>query len=473
MLKNHFSKSAFIFGILAFIANFGSNSSEAADLTDKTIVSPYIGTHTFDGERNLKFRPEFGIGLEKFYGDSFSLGISAGYVPTKSRASGSRKDIYTYNLFASHSFYKKNWAEKLKIPVKNLIPYVSFGIGGNRAVGINAGVGIRALKNDRMAFKLEARGFELWKGRHDLVVSAGIDYLFGGKKQPPVVETKPVPKPKPKPKPKAKVPVVYDSDFDGVPDDKDKCPNTPMRAKVDANGCPLDSDKDGVPDYKDKCPYTLWEVPVDENGCEYDTDKDTIPDYRDKCPNTPAGVMVDDDGCPLDADNDGVPNDIDKCPNTPAGMEVDANGCPKDSDKDGVPDYMDKCPNTPEGYTVNKDGCFVAATLKVYFDFNSAKIKPQYYPEIEKFAKFLKKNPKIKVEIQGHTDSIGSDEYNLKLSQKRAEAVRDLLIKKYGISPDRLTAKGYGETKPIAPNSTPEGRAKNRRVEAVLIIEVK
>ena len=470
MVRNY-SNFSFILGIIALLVVFNSDSSKAADLTDKTLISPYIGSHTFDGERNLKYRPEIGIGLEKFYGDFFSLGVSAGYVPTKDRPSDSKRDVYTYNLFASYSFYKKDWAEALKLPVKNLIPYVSLGIGGNRSVGVNAGIGLRALKNDRMAFKLEARGFELWKGRHDLVVSAGIDYLFGGKKQPPPPVAKPAPAPKPKPK--VSVPVVKDSDFDGVPDNKDKCPNTPLRAKVDVNGCPLDSDRDGVPDYKDKCPYTLWEVPVDENGCEYDSDNDTIPDYRDKCPNTPEGVIVDDNGCPLDADNDGVPNDIDKCPNTPAGMEVDENGCPKDSDRDGVPDYMDKCPNTPEGYTVNKEGCFVAATLKIYFDFNSAKIKPQYYPEIEKFAKFLKKNPKIKVEIQGHTDSIGSDKYNLELSQRRAEAVRELLIRKYGINPNRITAKGYGETKPIAPNNTPEGRAKNRRVEAVLIIEVK
>ena len=100
---------------------------------------------------------------------------------------------------------------------------------------------------------------------------------------------------------------------------------------------------------------------------------------------------------------------------------------------------------------------------------NSAEIKPEYMPEIEKFAKFLKENPNIKVEIQGHTDNTGSEEYNLKLSQRRAEAVRKVLIEKYGISPDRVIAKGYGESMPIAPNDTEEGRAKNRRVVAKII----
>jgi len=100
---------------------------------------------------------------------------------------------------------------------------------------------------------------------------------------------------------------------------------------------------------------------------------------------------------------------------------------------------------------------------------NSAVVKPEYYPEIEKLAEYLKEHPDVKVIIEGHTDSTGPADYNLKLSQKRAEAVRKILIEKYGISPDRVIAKGYGETRPIAPNDTPEGRAKNRRVVAVFI----
>jgi outer membrane protein OmpA-like peptidoglycan-associated protein len=149
----------------------------------------------------------------------------------------------------------------------------------------------------------------------------------------------------------------HDSDGDGVYDGIDKCPNTPAGAKVDAVGCPIDSDHDGVPDGIDQCPDTPAGVTVDAKGCPLDADGDGVPDYLDKCPNTPHGAKVDATGCPLDSDHDGVPDGIDQCPDTPAGVTVDAKGCPLDSDGDGVPDYLDKCPNTPPGVTVDAKGC--------------------------------------------------------------------------------------------------------------------
>ncbi|NPA17116.1 MAG: OmpA family protein, partial [Aquificae bacterium] len=106
---------------------------------------------------------------------------------------------------------------------------------------------------------------------------------------------------------------------------------------------------------------------------------------------------------------------------------------------------------------------------EIHFDTNKAEVKAEYYPEIEKLAEYLKEHPDVKVIIEGHTDSVGPAEYNLKLSQKRAESVRQILIEKYGISPDRVIARGYGETRPVASNDTPEGRAKNRRVIAIFV----
>jgi OOP family OmpA-OmpF porin len=265
-----------------------------------------------------------------------------------------------------------------------------------------------------------------------------------------------------------KAPVVLDSDHDGVADYLDKCPNTPAGVKVDQNGCPVDSDHDGVADYLDKCPNTPAGVKVDQNGCPVDSDRDGVADYLDKCPNTPAGVKVDQNGCPVDSDHDGVADYLDKCPNTPAGVKVDQNGCPVDSDHDGVPDYLDKCPNTPKGFNVDKNGCPVTFNFAIHFDNNSAKIKPEYMEKIKEFAEFLKQNPNVKAEIQGYTDNRGSAVYNQKLSQRRAKAVYEALIK-LGIDKNRLSYKGYGEANPIAPNDTPEGREKNRRVVAKLI----
>ena len=141
----------------------------------------------------------------------------------------------------------------------------------------------------------------------------------------------------------------------------------------------------------------------------------------------------------------------------------------KDSDKDGVPDNIDKCPDTPKNMLVDHNGCPIITTLRLNFDFNKAAVKKIYYPELKKIAEILKNNPNLKIEVAGHTDSIGSDEYNLKLSQKRAEAVKNVLIDKFGINSNRIVAKGYGEKYPLVPNTTATNRALNRRVEIVNI----
>jgi hypothetical protein len=178
-------------------------------------------------------------------------------------------------------------------------------------------------------------------------------------------------------------------------------------------------------------------------------------DAEDLCGGEPVEIEVDSDG-------DGVLDDRDKCPNTPTGVKVDAVGCPLDTDKDGVYDYLDRCPNTPMGATVDARGCWV---LKgVHFDTDKWDIKPMYYELLDDVAAILKKNPGLKVEIQGHTDSQGSAKYNQGLSEKRARAVMEDLAGK-GIDRSRLSYKGYGLTRPAATNDTPEGRALNRRVE--------
>jgi len=137
-----------------------------------------------------------------------------------------------------------------------------------------------------------------------------------------------------------------------------------------------------------------------------------------------------------------------------------------DSDKDGVPDFRDKCPDTPMGAPVNGTGCW---TIKgINFDYNKWDIKPQYYDVLNESGKVLFLNPTMKIEIQGHTDEIASEEYNQMLSEKRAEATREYFVLR-GIEPDRITTRGFGETRPIASNDTPEERAKNRRIEIKIL----
>lgn len=240
-----------------------------------------------------------------------------------------------------------------------------------------------------------------------------------------------------KPVPTPAAPAVKDSDGDGVPDDRDRCPGTPRGAKVDAQGCELDSDGDGVVD------------------------------RLDKCPNTPAGAKVDAQGCELDSDGDGVVDRLDRCPGTPRGAKVDAQGCEPDSDGDGVVDALDQCPDSPRGDKVDARGCTLASTIilrGVNFDNDSAEIRADARPILDEAVATLKRYPQLKVEVAGHTDSRASEAYNLDLSQRRAQAVMDYFVQ-MGIEAGRLSAKGYGESQPIADNATVEGRAANRRVE--------
>ncbi len=262
-----------------------------------------------------------------------------------------------------------------------------------------------------------------------------------------------------------------DSDGDGVIDAQDRCPNTPRGTAVNATGCPLDSDGDGVVDAQDKCPNTPRGTVVNAEGCPLDADGDGVVDAQDRCPNTPRGTAVNAEGCPLDADGDGVVDAQDKCPNTPRGTPVNAEGCPLDADGDGVVDTADACANTPAGTAVDTRGCpklFATAasfTLTgVTFETSSSVIRPSSYDKLDEVAEALRANPDVRVEISGHTDNVGSDEGNLTLSQARAESVRRYFIEK-GVAADRMEAKGYGETKPVATNDTAEGRAENRRVE--------
>lgn len=242
-----------------------------------------------------------------------------------------------------------------------------------------------------------------------------------------------------------------------------------------------DSDKDGVVDGKDKCPKTPVGAWVDSDGCPKDGDEDGVFDGIDKCPKTPKGASVDIAGCPSDSDDDGVWNGIDKCENTPKGATVDATGCPSDSDKDGVFDGIDKCPGTPAGTKVDATGCPILTgeqekiagelrtskiTLNINYASNSFEPDDASKKKLKDIAETMKAFSHLNVEVRGYTDDRNTEEYNLKLSQNRADRVRELLIE-YGVAAGRLTAKGFGENPDhfVADNKTAEGRRQNRRVE--------
>jgi len=413
--------SLIVVGILAAaVSGFGEMRPGAYS------ISPYIGIYKFEGNLDLENGPTYGVRLGYDFTKRFGVELDLGYVDTKYTevAPDRYTDVYNYRLEALYHFF----------PEKKLVPFVVAGLGGQTMNYKNTpkensthfagdyGVGLKYFLTDNVALRTDLRhvlGFASIE--NNLEWTFGLTFLFGGSK--PVAEKTVV-----REAAAAPAPVVLDTDGDGVPNDRDKCLDTPAGVKVDLDGCPLDMDGDRVPD------------------------------YLDKCPDTPRGVKVDANGCPLDTDGDGVYDYLDKCPGTKRGVKVDANGCPPMAEARVAP----KAATAIEKQIVEKG----RVTLNVQFDTNKAVVKPAYEKDIRELADAMTAHPELKIMIEGHTDSVGADKYNMNLSQKRAEAIKNVLVKKYKIDPARLTAKGFGETKPIADNKTKAGRQQNRRVEA-------
>jgi OmpA-OmpF porin, OOP family len=248
-------------------------------------------------------------------------------------------------------------------------------------------------------------------------------------KTDPVAVAKPVATPAP-------VVKVMDSDGDGVPDNLDRCADTPKGQMTDATGCPSDSDGDGVADAVDRCPGTVAGAAVDATGCLADLDGDGVLNQFDRCPGTVAGAVVDATGCLADLDGDGVLNEFDRCPGTVAGATVDSQGCPQR---------------------------FVVQNLR--FANNSAELDADARQSLDEVAASLLAGAAFKsVRVSGFSDNRGNEQYNIDLSARRAKSVADYLISR-GLPANQVSSKGFGPQQPIADNSTIEGRSTNRRVE--------
>jgi outer membrane protein OmpA-like peptidoglycan-associated protein len=305
-----------------------------------------------------------------------------------------------------------------------VIPYASAGIGAHMyksyyGAFIPLGIGLRIDFTREAGINISSQyripvNYET--SNYHFFHSIGVYGIIGPKKE----AVKVVPP----------VPAMKDTDGDGIADDVDKCPTVAGVAKY--NGCP-------VPD----------------------TDKDGINDDDDKCPTVPGVARY--QGCPIpDTDKDGINDEEDKCPTVPGVARYQ--GCPvPDTDGDGVNDEEDKCP-TEKGSPENNGCPVVENSRKVQFFSGSAKLTKDAMAELDKGAEVLKAHPTIKISIEGYTDNTGTPEGNQKLSERRATACKTYLTKK-GIDADRMITSGYGETKPIADNKNPAGRAANRRVE--------
>ena len=435
--------------------------------------TPFGGFTMFDGKMrfpgsNLPVTDDLHVGGRLAWQSKSWIGIEAagGFSPTAEDVPNGRDFDWMHasgNLVLSPA--KGRWGGPFLF-VGGGWTRLKPGAGPSTETGtIEFGGGLKLWMTDNVGLRFEARdvSFKPLSNTaasdqlHNVILGAGLTFALGG--------------------------TPRDTDGDGVPDKRDRCPGTPKGAKVDATGCPLDTDGDGVYDGIDQCEGTPKGATVDVRGCPSDADGDGVFDGIDQCADTPKGATVDAKGCPSDSDGDAVLDGIDQCPNTPKGAVVDDKGCPKDSDGDGVFDGIDQCPDTPAGLKVDAKGCPIEITERetelldtgmirlqnVNFETNKADILPESYSTLDVVGMLLSKWGQLKLEIGGHTDARGSMVKNQKLSEARAESVRSYLTTKFTtLDPAAFTVKGYGKTKPIVPNTNELNWAKNRRVEFVV-----
>lgn len=479
------------------VFSFSSSFSQGLKLGIHGNLSEYDGD-LINKKSLYKFKhinPGFGVSFQEWLNSSFDLeqrytyaNIEFDDVP----ASAFRADFHALNLSLRYKMDNGYLFNK----DASIAPFLNVGAGGayiksNRmaddalAFNFTAGGGLFFRFNDRVGMEVASNinwpQNDSWDGvtgvdkYNDIAVIHSLGLIFNLKK-------------------------AADTDGDGIPDKRDKCPDTPPGVTVDSKGCPFDTDGDGVPDYLDQCKNEKGTAAL--NGCPDrdgdgiadkddacpdvpglarfkgcpDTDGDGIPDAEDRCPNVKGLDIF--QGCP-DTDGDGVEDALDKCPDTERGIKVDANGCPADTDGDGVIDSKDKCPTTP-GDPAN-NGCPVIkeavkkrlafAARSINFETGKATLKTTSYPMLDEIIAILNEYKDYDLRIGGHTDNVGKEESNLLLSQARVDAVKSYLTVKGQIPDSRLEAIGYGQTRPIATNKTAAGKAQNRRVELELFIK--
>ena len=422
-------------------------------------------SQAFDVKENWNILPSVSyLSVSKYVGDNFSFGVAGSvnkvskYVNFNPAAAGSDSRGYVVSNPGDVMYYALDatirYSFMTAIKSKVIDPSLSVGGGytflGDSSFGtLNPGAGLTFWFSENVGLELATRYKKSFGERETNNVpdapshfqhTAGIIFKFGGK----------------------------DTDGDGIFDKDDACPE--VAGLKQFNGCP-DTDGDGIQDSADSCPDVAGLAAL--NGCP-DTDGDGIADKDDACPNEAGPIAL--KGCP-DTDGDGVADKNDKCP-TVAGPKDNA-GCPwPDTDGDGVLDKDDKCPSVKG--TVANQGCpevsdEVMKTLNNYgkvilFDSGKSTFQQGTYTVLQSITSILKEYPNSNFQIEGHTDSDGSNELNQALSENRAAAVKNYLVEN-GIAAERLKSTGFGETKPIASNKNAKGKAENRRVEISLIKE--
>jgi OmpA-OmpF porin, OOP family len=441
---------------------FGANALDGGRVSADSKIADQFSQY-FDAKRYWSILPSVSyLNVTRYIASNFSVGVTGSvnkltkFVPARIAPSTAYAEVNPgdLNYYAADATLKYSFGSLLKWKV--LEPSAHIGGGytwlGDKAKGgtANAGLGLTIWFTEMVGLSLQSSykysfADTAMRGMADNLPThmqhfAGLTFKFGGK----------------------------DTDGDGIYDKDDACPND--KGPKELKGCP-DSDGDGILNKDDSCPEVKGLAEF--QGCP-DTDGDGVQDKDDACPDV-AGLKSM-NGCP-DSDGDGVTDKSDKCP-TVKGPKDNA-GCPyPDRDGDGVLDKDDKCPDV-KGPASN-NGCPVPVVddtvikklndyaKTILFDTAKSSFQAQTMPVLESIAAILKEYNTAKFSIEGHTDNAGKADKNLKLSQDRAAAVVTYLTNN-GISADRLSSTGFGQTKPIADNKTKAGKASNRRVEVKLV----
>lgn len=437
------------------------------DINDQKI-NPYSGM-AFDLWPTVKFGLEilgYYTDLKAESGDRFfESEVTAAAALLKIRPF--EKTIVSPSLLGGINYFHMNPVDRSG----DRLPNNEAGIYYRDRLGVPCGIGFSVFPSEKISFDLDVLYYfslsdylDDWSSgnRKDGYLSAalGISLHFGQPK---------------------------DKDGDGITDKQDADPlhSEDFDGFEDFDGAPeSDNDRDGIPDGQDKCPGTDQTVAArqdtkedldgfqDNDGCpDPDNDRDGIPDVRDKCPGTAQTMAAgtdtkedmdgfqDDDGCPdPDNDGDGIPDVRDKCPGTD---QTVAAGTDTRETFNGYEDD-DGCPDKKPEIAVEKGKSVILEG--VYFNTGSAALNPNSMAILDKVVRTLRDNPEIEVEIRGYTDNTGSYNRNVELSKQRAESVK-LYLMNNGIDAARIRTRGFGPEDPIAPNTTAEGRARNRRIE--------
>lgn len=466
-------------GLVAFAAATAVSLCATAVMAENRAgavnLTPVIGGYHFDG--TIGVDPNVLYGLKAGYNFTDRLGMEAmlHFINTKewlTNRTGQDLKLYNYRMEVLYHLF----------PQSSVVPFLAVGGGGLHSEFKNSsddsglisyGLGAKFALTDNLALRTDLRMMSVFYNPsviYNYEYTLGLNFQLGGSSKAvkavaaapkqaaaePAPKVEPAPKPVPPPAPKpapapvpapapAPAPVVKPAPVIPPPA---PAPAPAPQVALAANPASIDQGAASTLSWSSQnstsCTLQPGIGPVAATGSMTVT-LSTDTTYKLTC-NGPGGT----------ADSN-------------ATIKVIATV--KDSDNDGVNDNLDKCPNTPANTKVDSDGCPVpeckSATLHLEFDTNKAEIKPSHHSELKFVVDKLLSFPKATTVIEGHTDSKGSDSANLKLSQRRADAVRNFIIKEYGIDASRIKAKGYGESKPVSTNATEEGRRNNRRVDAI------